>query len=570
MTQEFYHLNGPRSGPVHPQQQAPLGHSAVPPAPPRNMIPMDLRGGSAVEISDISQDFFSESDMRENLTNYAVFRFEKMVDRDGFDDHGQPKRPSWEKAIRTEDRSISKQMAAKKIRQLNSTTRDAFDKKNTLPRELRGQIDSTLELLMRREADIERFHWVLAQIDHQLRAIKPYYSDSVAYQSIPSRKHRSSATYSFPSKRRSHSGSGSHRTKKAYERISLTAYFQRVPRPEVDIRRLWNEKRRRVEGIHQPHPGGIHNVVPQVQSNHLQLQGQQQGGRPQVPPQMQMPNRNPQGTQGPHQSKPVNQDAHKHTGGQGHRRNGRKGGRPSDSESDSGNDSRSSQGSLSTGLSSVSGGGDNHNNRHPQIHHPRYERPRISHNVNGGLRLSPPLPPHRSPTAPALPYPLSRGEGTVASHIERIRQDAFRRGRIAGRTDARVAEELAFEKAHGRPYPRIIQEHSPPPAHIYRARSDEDDIPRSFNRLSLDDAEDDVEFRLEDARRRREYERRVQHGSILEGDPFEGPPSPSSYTYSADSRERGRRRGPHIIEVPERHLSPRPRRRVSYFFENSG
>ncbi|KAF2963152.1 hypothetical protein GQX73_g10421 [Xylaria multiplex] len=537
MTQEFYHLNGPRPGPVPPQQQAPLGgypqgHSAVPPPPPRNMIPMDLRGGSAVEISDISQDFFSESDIRNNLTNYAVFRFEKMVDSDGFDDYGKPKRPSWVKAIRTEDRSISKQMVAKKIRQLNFTTRDAIDKKNTLPPELKAQIDSTLELLMRREADVERYHWNLAQMDHQLRAIEPYYF-GVAYQSIPSRKNRSSATYNFPSKRRSHSGSGSHRTKKAYERISLTAYFQRVPRPEVDVRRLWNEKRKRVEGIQHPHLGGIRNVVPQVQPNNPQLQGQQNGGRPQAPPPMQMPNRNPQGPQGPQQNKPINQDAHKHTGDQGHPQNRRKGRRFSDSESDSGNDSRSSRGSLSTRLSSVSEGKGYHNNHH--------------HAGNSTNHL------HNHPP---------KNERPIHKVNERVKEEAFISGRIA---ENRFAEELAFEKAHhGRSYPRVIQEYSPPRERIYRVRNDEGDIPRTFNRLSLvEDEDEDVRFRLKNARQR-EYEHRVRHGSILEGDPFEDPPSPSSYTYSVDSRERGRRRGIHTMEVPERHLSPRPRRRVSY------
>ncbi|TGJ78930.1 hypothetical protein E0Z10_g9830 [Xylaria hypoxylon] len=553
----------------------PQGHSAVPPAPPRNMIPVDLRGGPAVQISDISRDLFSESDMKEEITDYMVFRFEKMADKDEFDDHGRPKWPSWEKAIRTEDRSISKQMAAKKVRQLNRTTRDAPDKKNSLPSALKRQIDSTLEFLTSREPDLINFHWVLAQIDHQLRTIQPYYSN-LSYHSIPARKHRSPTAYRFPSKKRSYSGSGNRHTKKAYERISLTAYFQRVPRQGVDVARLWKEKRRGLDGMYHPHPGGVHNVVPQMQPNHTQFQGQQNANRGQGPPPTQMPNRNPQGPQVPPQNRPMNHDAHQqHNGGQGHRQNGKKGGRHSDSETDSGNESHSSRSSSSTGPSSVSDhrGGGHHNNRHHvgnpanHIHNhlPRHERPAGVHKANGSPQLArTSLSPRRSPRAPAPPYPLSRDDGSVASNIERIREEAYRRGRLAERTDARLAEELAFSKTHARPRPHIIQEHSPPPVRVYRARTDEDDIPRYFNRLSLlDDEEDDVEFHREEARRLREYERRVQHGSILEEDPFEGSPSPSSYTYSTDGRGRGRRRMPQIVEIPHL-LNPRPRRRMLY------
>ncbi|KAI0420008.1 hypothetical protein F5X98DRAFT_50473 [Xylaria grammica] len=586
MAQEFYHISGPQpsprrhNDPLHPQQHAPIGvypqgHSPAPPAPPRSMIPLDLRGGPAVQISDISRDLFSESDMKEELTDYIVFRFEKMADKDGFDDQGRPKWPSWEKAIRTEDRSISKPTASKKIRQLNSTTRDVLDKKNSLPSALKRQIDSTLELLMSREPEIANFHWVLAQIDHQLRTIEPQYS-GIAYQSIPSRRHRGSTAFRFSSKRGSHPGSGSAHSKKVYERISLTAYFQRVPRQGIDIARLWKEKRSGLDGVLSSRVGAIHNVAPQMQPNPAHFQGQQHGGRAHASPPMQVPGRNPQ--EPLHQNRPLNDNPPQQNGGQGSRPNERKGVRQSDSGSDSGDDSRSSRDSSLTEPSSVSDhrDGNHHNNRHHvrnsanhlPNHSQRHGRPAGGHKANGSPHLPrTSLSPHRSPRAPAPPYP-SPGEGSVASHIERIREDAYRRGRLAGRSDARLAEELAFSKAHGRPRPHIIQEHSSAPlARAYRARSDEDDISRYFNRLSLlDDEEDDVEFRREEARRRREYERRVQQGSILEGgDPFENPPSPSSYAYSADGRGRGLRRGPQIIEIPERRpLSPRPWRRMPY------
>ncbi|KAI1281433.1 hypothetical protein F5Y07DRAFT_296637 [Xylaria sp. FL0933] len=624
MVQDFYQLNGsqqvprrpdgppqrPPQGPpgVHPQgyQQAHLqGHPTIPPAPPRNMLPVDLRGGPAVQVSDVTQALFTESDMKEELTDYVVFRFEKMAEKDGLDDQGLPKWPSWEKAIRTEDRSISKQAAAHKIRELNLNTRGVIDKKNSLTSPQKRQLDQTLDYLLKQEPDLANFDWTLAQIDHQLRRIEPYHPGGLNHQYVSTRKHRSSTTYPFVSAR-PHSRTSNHhhhhskKKKKAYERVALTAYFKRTPRRGVDIPRLWKEKKRALEGMYQ---APAHNAFPHTQSNHTQFPGPQQqqqhqppppqqhhGGRQPGPPPLRMPDGNQQGPQMPHPNRPMNHNTRPSNGHHGH---GQNRARHSDSESDSGSDSRRSSSAASrrgsqTPPSSVSdhrgGGHQHHKNRHHHHHvgggsapnHLRHHTPannvrpgNAGHRPNGSPRLLPPRPP-------GPPYPVSSREGgSVASHIEQVREEAFRRGRLAERTDAKLAEELAFSKAHGRPRPHIVQERSPAAARgrrLYNNRgrgggggSDDDMLPRYFSRLGLwDDSEDDDDLEL-----RREYERRVQHGSILEGfDPFElNPPSPSSssYTYSTDG-VRGRRRPP-IIEIPERHYplsSPRLRRRMSY------
>ncbi|KAI0433957.1 hypothetical protein F5Y09DRAFT_18371 [Xylaria sp. FL1042] len=623
MVQEYYHLNGPHQGPRrqngpphHPPQGPPGGHPQghpqgqpiIPPAPPRNIIPVDLRGGPAVQISDITQDIFTESDMKAELTDYMVFRFEKMAEKDGLDDHGLPKWPSWEKAIRTEDRSISKQAAADKIRELNLTTRGVIDKKNSLTSPQKRQLDQTLDYLMKREPEIANFHWTLAQIDHQLRQIKPYYPSGLNHQYVSARKHRSSTAYPFLSTR-SYSRSSSHRhhhhhskKKKAYERVALTAYFKRTPRQGVDIFRLWDQRRRGLEGMYQAH------LFPQMQPNHAQFPGPQQhqqqpqqhhGGREPGPPPARMPNKNQQGPHMPPPRRPMDHNARQNNGGHGH---GHNRARRSDSDTDSEDDSRDSssagsrRGSQSppTSVSDHRGGGqhrhhNNNNNNKDRHHYPaggggaanpvrphtprKNDRPgNAGHRPNGSPRL-PPRPP-------APPYPVSSREGgSVASHIERVREDAYFRGRLAERTDARLAEELAFSKAHGRPRPHIVQARSPGPrTRIYTrgrrgsAGDDDDDmLPRYFSRLSLwDDGDDNNNSEDEESLElRREYERRVQHGSILEGfDPFElHPPSlsSSSYTYSTDG-VRGRRR-PSIIEIPGRRYpisSPRLRRRMSY------
>ncbi|KAJ3558422.1 hypothetical protein NPX13_g9710 [Xylaria arbuscula] len=309
MAPDYYHLNGPgHQGPrrnesqhrpqgpapgppprVNPQGQ-PQGQPPMPPPPPRNILPVDLRGGPPVQIVDITQELpMSQSDMQEELTDYIVFQYEKVADKDALDDYGQPKWPSWEKAIRVEDRSISKRTAADKVRQLNQTTKGIIDKKNSLTPALKRQIDSTLEYLMKREPDPINFHWYLAQIDHQLRRIKSYHpvESNPHYVSIPTGKHRSANAFLFPTKKRSRSRgrSGNHHSKKkkkAYERISLTAYFKRVPRQGVNVAQLWHEKR-----MYQAQQG--QNVFPQMQPNQAPFQGPQHQAQPGPPPNRRRP-----------------------------------------------------------------------------------------------------------------------------------------------------------------------------------------------------------------------------------------------------------------------------------------
>ncbi|KAI0405358.1 hypothetical protein F4802DRAFT_597192 [Xylaria palmicola] len=601
-------FNGPQGGP-------PGGHfpGVVPGYPQRNMVQGDLRRGPAIQISDVSKELWSESDMKEDLTEYMVVRFERKIDKNGFDDQGQLKWPSWEKAIRIVDRSISKEVAARKIRQLNYSTKSVLDKKDSLLPPLRLQVDTTLEILMNHESDAN-FYWTLAQMDHQLRPIKAYFANDSNHHSA--RGHRSSS-HRLSSKKRSRSGGSSHHSKKrAYERVSLTAYFQRVPKPGVNIPRLWREYRKTVEGAYQPLPGAMHSTMPLSQSipTHFQVQQPGVGGQGQQP--IRVPNQNPQGThpgqQHPPPNRQVNQESIQINRGsppqqnpnnrglppqhnpnnrglppQHNLDNGARRTRRPDSDSDSGHDSRSSRISSSsrtdTAPSSVSGprpGGqhkDQHQHNHPgpypHPHAPMHERPRDNRAANGSPRLPRvSLSPHRAPPRPVPPYPLSHENGSVASHIERVREDAYQRGRLAERTDARLAEELAEDLAFSRDRGRYgIHSRSPPARRPFRTRSDDEDdhdhtdalIRRYLARLSVrddGDGEDDAELR----RRRREFEDRAQRGSILEDDPFEGSRSSSSaYTYSTDGRGRGRAS---VISAPRlRPLSPRPPRGPAYY-----
>ncbi|KAI1180049.1 hypothetical protein F4777DRAFT_358777 [Nemania sp. FL0916] len=648
MAQEFFHLNGnngpmpgqgPRpGGPPHGHQHghpggAPHGqqqgfHQGHPGAHalPRNMNRGDFQGGPIPQISSVRRDLYSESDMKEELSEYMVVRFEKMPDNNRYDDDDGRPRSSWETALRFEDQSISKQAAAKKVRYLNQTTKDVISKKDSLPPELKWQIDKFLAEWMSQELVNSDYHWVLVQLDHQLKSMEIYFPGGWQYPSKSGKRHRSSSHHLLP-KRRSRSASGSHhhhhshhhmQPRKAYERLSLTAYFQRVPKEGVDIPRLWRETRSRLDGNF--YPMGVNNQgFPPMQGAHNQFnhqhqhQGQHQGGQQQ----MRGPPPNQQG--GPHQQQPQNrgpggpprpqQGGGGQGQGQGFRPNpnqnqnqGQRGRVQNLSDSDSDSDSRSTRSRSpvrqrrrsETPPSSVEGprggggggpfnkGPNNNNNTRGGPGLPPLGRPGGMNNNNinsrpgtggGPQGQQRPLgggPPHRPPPPPGAPHPVGFGDESMASHIERIREEAYRNGRIAERKDQIVAEDMAAYSGRLRPPMRGV-----------RRGVDIDQMDRYLAGLRLHDHDDEyddelVADRREDLLRRREFAERVQHGSVLEGDPFQNSVSASSAdAYSLNdgiTGGRGRRYSPPLgIGIPAHHrrsLSPLPvplRRTPTYY-----
>ncbi|KAI0200717.1 hypothetical protein F4808DRAFT_470188 [Astrocystis sublimbata] len=608
MSQNIYHLNGPsgqHGGPVRPNPppQGPQFQGHAPAALPKVSSPVGRKRIPTTQISNVREDLMSESDMREELSEYAIFRFEKLSDEGEVDDCGRPKRPSWEQARRTEDKSISKEEAARKIWQLKFTTRNLIDKKNTLSPPLKRQIDKTQEELAKEELESSKYIWTLVQIDHQLRAVEPYFVSSVTYQS-PHRQRRKGHQHS----KRFHANKGRHRhtqLKIGLERLSLTAYFQRVPRPGVDIQKLWKDKKKGSTGGAQGQPGQT-NVTFQPNNTiqghghqpHQPQQQQQHGGRQPIPPpphphpvNQNRQNQHPQGQYPPGPQprpfdKPVNHGAYNHGRQERHHSLNRRvnRGRRSGSSSDSEIDSRSSQSSTNTALSSVSdqrGHRKGHHQHHHHHHHHHQHRHSQPHGykpvrvVNGSSLpcLSPSHPHHR---VPRTPYPSSHESGSsVASHIERVREDAYRRGRI----DARLNQELGYPKAGGRrPRPQVYQEHLPR-RRMYRGSEEEEDdddddsLWRRFAHLDVYDrdrrVDGDVDYRhhrhhhhhTDARRRRREHEDRAQRDSVLDDDPFVlSDPSLSTYTYSTDGHGR-------VETHPETHplSSSRVRRARIYY-----
>lgn len=141
---------------------------------PRAGLPVNVVRGRSVEISDVSGDLRTINDMREDLTEYTIFRFEKMSAQNQYDDEGRPQLPTWDRAIRTRVPGISPREIIREIQHLNRNTRNLSDKLKSLSPVLQRQVDKAQEDLALENPDPINYHWVLVQLDHQLREIGPY------------------------------------------------------------------------------------------------------------------------------------------------------------------------------------------------------------------------------------------------------------------------------------------------------------------------------------------------------------------------------------------------------------
>ncbi|OTA61973.1 hypothetical protein K449DRAFT_382658 [Hypoxylon sp. EC38] len=529
----------PLPGPGGRQAGLPLAPMHPPPAAPRTGFPVNAVRGPSVQISDVSRDLLTIDDMRDQLTEYAIYRFEKMPLQNTYDDDGRLKVPTWERAIRTRVPDMAPRDIARQIQHLNRDTRNLTEKQRSLSPVLQRQVDAAQEQLALENPDPTNYHWVLVQLDHQLREIVPYVVAAGGNHLLSRRRHGSN-------RRRSYSRTSRH-MRRAYERISLTAYFKRTPRPNVDIAMLYEARRPRSNRVIPPQPQPQPPPQPQV---HHQQNTQP---RPGIDPRGQPPGAGPRGgaplgpnggrgpppIPQPNKLGPGNGGNHVNSVGDGNRgksKDGRRNHNNTESDSEysdyslsdesvdtpmSPNTSQSS-GSLNSGRSR----GRDHDDRLPPRNTSTRRvspKPKQYINLENGPRIS------------HTPGPLPHRPVVSPIDIDRVRDDAYLAGARHERENARISEHRrAYREARQlRPRPRVIPEMRSPifpyrrhmtnsdPEEL-RHRGDFDDEIRRFGRLSFDDEDIyDPILRRGDARRRREYEYLLQNGSVLDDDPFD-------------------------------------------------
>lgn len=260
----------------------------LPPQPPRSLVPRPLLEGPVVQISDIRKEpgRLTESEAREELSDFVIYRFERADQATDYDSEGERVTPTWANVVRTEVRGISKKEAARQVRMLHDIHKPLSEKKATLTDAQQRQLEKVLEGLEMNERD-PRYHYVLVQIDRKLRdkKVRDGSRDRVEIRRHGDRKHgeKHGRRYSENRGRREtvefvdlH---GRRRStvrdprKKVQETVSITAYYKRCPKPDVDaIAMVLQREAENARQLEPPHPH--HTFAPhQMQHNQMAMQG---------------------------------------------------------------------------------------------------------------------------------------------------------------------------------------------------------------------------------------------------------------------------------------------------------
>ncbi|KAK8065811.1 hypothetical protein PG997_012558 [Apiospora hydei] len=303
-----------------PHHPGPPPQHQVPPPPPPEAIPFDLRfGGPAVEVKSVRHQAMSHADMVAMCTDFVAHRYEKCNNNNSHvldcDDEDVPRSP-WEEILLTRVMSLSQKQLLKEIRRLNSETKPLLEKKAALSQGLQRHIDLSIQELTDKEYDRANYQWTLVQIDQQLKQVHPataryhtghraatrphgdrgkkHHKDKCKKHHEKQRANKSRArNKSKPrkvssSRKARHASYPPHETLKV-ERLSLTAYFKRAPRPDVDVAALLQSRLRArmmtrpttFQQPQDPRPGDPAHGVPM--RGHPP-QGPHQGQRPPGPP----------------------------------------------------------------------------------------------------------------------------------------------------------------------------------------------------------------------------------------------------------------------------------------------
>ncbi|KAK3313524.1 hypothetical protein B0H66DRAFT_536787 [Apodospora peruviana] len=252
----------------HPAEMQQLQRQAPPPQ--HHMVPQVFQSNPPVRISDIRKERITPAEAREELSEYIIYRFEPSEPGCGYDSDGERRKPSWESVFVVEVHGVSKKDAALQVRTLNQNTWSLGEKKATLSGVQNRQIEKVLEELQAR--DYPYFQTNLVQIHHQLRPkLKEKHLKGSSSKHHPKdvkellfRDHKERMKHSSSKDKKKHK-----EKEKEKERVSLTAYYKRSPKPEVDALAIYHLReaslRARLAPPPNPHmmagPPEHHHVV---------------------------------------------------------------------------------------------------------------------------------------------------------------------------------------------------------------------------------------------------------------------------------------------------------------------
>lgn len=225
------------------QQPMPMQMPMMPmPIPGRDVIPAGLRQRQNVEVIDLRKERMTERDMRDALSDFVIYRFEKVLDDEGYDLEGHKIESSWSNCHRSLVTDVSREDAFRQVAKLNRNSAGVVQKKKALNPDQQRQLERAMEDLVEGDHQSQIFGFELAQIDDQLIKLDPSLLTTV-YRPHSSHRHHSHRHH------RSHSRtvykSDKKQKKKIFKRISLTAYYKRVPKADANIFAMYEDRERR-------------------------------------------------------------------------------------------------------------------------------------------------------------------------------------------------------------------------------------------------------------------------------------------------------------------------------------
>ncbi|GKT53787.1 hypothetical protein ColTof4_05950 [Colletotrichum tofieldiae] len=267
--------------PVAPMVAPMMMPQPMPVPPPNEVIPLELRHKRLVEHSDLRSERMTEADAREALSEYVVYRFEKVVDPNEIDDEGYPVKPTWENVTRTEVRDLSKPTITRTIRHLDDEGKSVMQKKMNLTATQQRQIEKAQNGLETHNLD-GRFCYTLQQIDTKTRKLS---KDSIEYRQYMAGRELKKVTVSKTKKSK----------KNLLETTALTVYFKREPRAGENATAILKERKReaehkrRLEDQQRQNQQAQQILAEQQRHNMMMRQQQAEFERRTMPPPMQHP-----------------------------------------------------------------------------------------------------------------------------------------------------------------------------------------------------------------------------------------------------------------------------------------
>ncbi|KJZ72871.1 hypothetical protein HIM_07815 [Hirsutella minnesotensis 3608] len=215
---------------MNPQHQRAVIHSTmqaqhntalqtIPAHMPADRHLFDPQRRYGVQISDIRNECMTEADARHALSSFVIFRMQKLQCPNEVDEEGYPLRPTWQRISLVEETTLSQQEATRKVNALLKETGPVGDKKSALGPAVQRQIEKVQQELQQKDPD-PRYQYILAQLESQLKRIEKSSPLVMVKRSKKSKRGKAIKTLSMQPKKSA-----------KHERVAVTVYFKRTPKP---------------------------------------------------------------------------------------------------------------------------------------------------------------------------------------------------------------------------------------------------------------------------------------------------------------------------------------------------